>query len=396
MSKRTNFCGIICEFNPLHFGHQAILTAARQIGPVVCVMSGNFVQRGEPALLDKWSRTRLALQSGADLVLELPLPWACAGAEAFAFGAVKTLSALGLSGSLLFGSECGDAPLLMQVAETLLSPAFASRLSSAMKTEKKSFAAVREEVMRCSFNPAFAAVLRQPNNILGTEYCKAVLKTNAPLTPCSLARVGAGHDKQAAAGQFMSASEIRQKILSNEPLTGCVPQSTLSLLHQLFDAKTAPHSITLLERSILSRLRSMTAEEFAALPEIGEGLEFKLFQSVKKAVSLEELYRLVKSKRYSHARIRRIIMRAYLGITADLPQEPAYLRVLGMNASGAALLKNAVPTLPLAVRSSDFQAIGGDALRLFAAEAHADDLYALSSPQITPCGADYTTPLIKL
>lgn len=396
MAEQTNFCGIICEFNPLHFGHRAILERAKTIAPVICVMSGSFVQRGEPAMLDKWSRTRLALESGADLVFELPLPWACAGAERFAFGAVSLLNALGLEGSLFFGSETGETALLEETAAILLSPGFQAKISGELKQSKASFAQTRENVLRRHFGAVYAQTLRQPNNILGIEYCKALQRLNAPIRPLTLLRQGAGHDRPAQSGEFLSASEIRRKILSGEDFSRDLPPQTASLLQERIENGEAPHSLAFLERSLLSRLRRMSADEFAQVPDVGEGLEYKLASAVKQACSAQELYTLVKSKRYSHARIRRIVLSAFLGLTKELPEAPAYLRVLGMNRTGEQLLRQAQPRLPLAVRPSDFRRLGGMPLRLFELEAQADDLYALSAPRILPCGDDYTRPLIKL
>ncbi|WP_099205215.1 tRNA(Met) cytidine acetate ligase [Scatolibacter rhodanostii] len=396
MSEPTNFCGIICEFNPLHFGHSEIITRAKSIAPVVCVMSGNFVQRGEPAILDKWSRTRLALQNGADLVLELPLPWACSGAENFAYGAVSILNSLGLSGTLLFGSECGNAVILEETAGILLSKRFAAMLTQELESQKNSFAATREKTLLLHFGKKYAEILQKPNNILGIEYIKAIKNLSADLKPLSIARLGAGHDTTALAGEFLSASEIRQHILEEKDISNILPQNTASLLTELISRGEAPHTIDSIERAILACLRQMTRSDFAALPDISEGLEHKLFTSIQKAKSLEEVYILTKSKRYSHARIRRLVMSAFLGLRSNLPKRPPYIRVLGMNQTGETLIRKAKLTLPLAVRPSDFKRLGDDALMLFELEANADNLYALSSPTISSCGNDYTQPIIKL
>ena len=147
---------------------------------------------------------------------------------------------------------------------------------------------------------------------------------------------------------------------------------------------------------MLCRLRSLTVEGFAQLPDISEGLENRLYQAARQAGSLEEFYALVKSKRYSHARVRRLAMSAFLGVARDMPCMPPYLRVLGMTPTGQAILRQAQPSLPLALRAGDFQKLGGEALALFEQEARADDLYALSLPAPLPCGQDYTQGLIKV
>lgn len=396
MPKISNFCGIICEFNPLHFGHKEILKQAKQNAPVVCVMSGNFVQRGEPAIIDKHSRTLLALKNGADLVIELPLPWACAGAERFSEGAVFLLNSLGLEGSLIFGSECGDVSLLEKTADILLSNEFKLALSVELKNKKNSFASVRELVLSHHFGAEYGKIVQSSNNILGIEYIKAIKNLSAPIFPITMARIGAGHDQNAATGEFMSASEIRNLILLNSSLTEVLPKTTVDVINNLVASGHAPCTILNLERAILAKIRNMSLEEISLLPEISEGIENKLFSAAKKACCLDELYSLVKSKRYSHARIRRMIMHAFLGVSSTLPKYPLYIRILGMTKAGESLIKKAKPTLPIAARSSDFEKLGGNCLNLFKLEAKADDLYALSSPKIQPCGSDYYKPIIKI
>ena len=396
MLEQSNFCGIICEFNPLHFGHREILSRAEAMAPVVCVMSGNFVQRGEPAIVDKWQRTYSALENGADLVIELPLPWACSGAEHFAYGAVKLLDSLGISGSLLFGSESGDISLLSETASLLTSEHFKNRLNQELKSEKASFASIREKTLCTHFGKQYADILRKPNNILAVEYLKAIQIISAPLTPFTLSRIGAGHDESASAGEFMSASEIRKYIHNHKSIDGLLPENVLLRLKKSINLLEAPHNFAFLERAVLAKLRSMTVKEFSALPDISEGLEYKLFSSVKKATSIEELYDLVKSKRYSHARIRRLILSAFLGLNKNLPKNPPYIRILGMTKTGEALLKKCKPTVPFAIRPSDFERLGGEIKELFVLEAKADDLYALSAPKIGPCGMDYTQPIIRM
>ena len=211
MMAKNKISGVICEFNPLHNGHAALLQHIRQEtgGAVVCVMSGNFVQRGETAALDKWSRTRLALQNGADLVIELPLPWAMAGAEKFAYGGVSLLQALGCTDQLWFGSECGDANALLHIAGYLLSEQFSSDVKPHL-AEGLPFAAARSRAIEQVLGADAAALNEQPNNILGIEYCKALLKLGSDIAPHTIPRFSVAHDASAANGQFASASLIRR------------------------------------------------------------------------------------------------------------------------------------------------------------------------------------------
>ena len=197
-------------------------------------------------------------------------------------------------------------------------------------------------------------------------------------------------------GPILSASQARELLRQGADLTGRLPQATLSLWEELRAQGKCPSSLERLERAVLCRLRSMTVENFAALPDVSEGLENRLYQAARQAGGLEEFYALVKSKRYSHARVRRLCMSAFLGVLRDAPCQPPYLRVLGMTPTGQAILRQAQPSLPLALRAGDFQKLGGQALSLFQLEAHAGDLYSLALPSPAPCGQDYTQGLIKV
>ena len=189
MIGKNKISGVVCEFNPLHNGHAALLSRiSEEFGSdIVCVMSGNFVQRGEAAVLDKWSRTRLALQNGAALVLELPLPWAVAGAEKFARGGISLLNALGCVDTLTFGSETGDTAPLMHCAEYLHSDVFNSDIRPEV-TKGVSFAAARTEAVKKALGAETAELLTKPNCILGIEYCKAILSLNSRAADCAAYR----------------------------------------------------------------------------------------------------------------------------------------------------------------------------------------------------------------
>lgn len=396
MKKIREISGIICEFNPLHKGHQLILDhAAAFQAPVVCVLSGNFVQRGEPAILDKWSRTRLALESGANLVIELPLPWAMAGAERFAAGAVHLLSSLGTKGRLVFGSEAGEVTALWKTAAFLLSPEFSVQVEVELQTGI-SFARARQQAVSRLLGEPCGTLLEAPNNILAVEYLKALINSNASLTPHTICRQGAGHDSTAQDDQLRSARELRVLLLGKEDVSPYIPPRTGALIENLTARGRCPASADKLESAVLAKLRTMSTADFSALPDISEGLENRIYQAVRSSCSLSALFDAIKSKRYSHARVRRLVYAAFLGLTADMPPLPPYLRVLGMDKTGEALIRSPGLALPLVVRAGDVPTLSEDAQRVFALEARADDLYALSLPSPMPCGADYTTPVVKI
>ena len=386
---------IICELNPLHSGHQALFSHAKsRFDGLVCILSGNYVQRGEPAVLDKWARTRLALSSGADLVLELPLPWAMAGAERFATGGVALARSLGTVDTLLFGSEAEDLKALWDLATLLDSPAFPQALEATDPT--LSFAQRRQQAAAQLIGEETASLLARPNCILGVEYIKALRRQGGGMGVEVFPRLGAGHDIPDRKGVLLSASHARELLVQGTDLTERLPEATLAVWQALLEKGQCPASMGRLERAILCKLRSLAVEGFAMLPDVSEGLEYRLYKAARQAGGLEEFWDLVKSKRDPLARIRRLTMAAFLGLSRNLPELPCYLRVLGMTPTGQRILKQARPILPVAIRPGDFQRLGGEALSLFELEAHADDLYGLSLPSPTPCGRDYTERLLKI
>ena len=393
MSKKPVFSGIVCEFNPLHFGHEYLLRAAKKDSDaVVCMMSGNWVQRGEPALLSKQARARMALACGADLVAELPLPWAMAGAERFAFGAVSLLHHLGCINRLWFGSECGDSDALEALAALLLSEEFRRVLPDYLQ-KGMSFASARQKTVQAIARNKAAELLQSPNNILGIEYCKALLRLHSHMRPRTIARVGSAHDTpgKVETGAFLSASQLRTLLLEGNSLQGLLPEACFRILQEEMDAQRVPADFSRLEGALIARLRMMERKDFAALPDISEGLENRLYEVSRSALTVQQLYDGVKSKRYSHARIRRLVLSSLLSIPAKLPDVPPYFRVLAMNETGREFLRTASRTssLPLLTRPRDFHNAGKEFDSLFQLEARSTDLYALCLPSPPSCGWEY-------
>jgi len=393
MPEKMTFSAVVCELNPLHLGHSTLLDAARRSSAgVVCILSGNFVQRGEPAILDKWARTRLALQAGADLVVGLPLPWACAGAERFARGGVALAGSLPGVGSLIFGSEVPDVQAIWQAAKALLSPGFPAALAR-VPDDGSPFARRRQQALAGLIGPEGAALLRCPNAALAVEYCKAIIELGLPLRPVAFPRTGAPHDCPASPGETLSASQLRAKMMAGEDITGLVPSCTQQTIAEEMAAGRCPASLAQLERPILARLRTMSAADFANLPDISEGLENRLYKASRQATSLGEFYALAKTKRYTHARLRRLVLSAFLGLTAGLAATPPYLHILGMTSRGSALLKEC--TLPVLARPADLARMSSDAQAIYFLEARADDLYALAAPAAQPCGRSFRQGIMK-
>ena len=327
--------GVICEYNPLHLGHQKQLRQIREVfGPetsIVCAMSGNFVQRGAPAIIDKHYRAKAAVLSGADLVLELPVTTALSSAEGFAAGGVQILSRL--CNFLCFGAETADAEALLQAARAQLEPQFASGLKTALETGK-SFPAARQAALEQLGIPA--DLLNQPNNILGVEYCKAILTQKSHMKPFPIQREGSYH-AEIADSENPSATAVRNLMRIAHNWRGCVPKQARTIF------EGAPlHTMDAGERAILSKLRTMTDAQFEALPYGSEGLWRKFMHACREKSTLEEIIAATKSKRYTRTRIDRMVMCAFLGITKEiLEAEVPYIRVLAFNEKGREILKEA-------------------------------------------------------
>lgn len=396
--KNGTVAAIIAEYNPFHNGHAWHIARTRALTgaeTVVVIMNGNFVQRGEPAICDKFSRTRMALAGGADLVLELPLPFACATAETFARGGVGVADALGCVDVLSFGTECGDLTRLSAAADAVDDEALRPSLESLL-AQGKSFAAARTEAVRGLYGDDTAELLCLPNNTLAVEYLRALRRLDSSIRPIGIQREGVMHDSHATAGEFASATALRRMLREGnvEETAIFMPPAAHSLLLSEAASGRTPAAFARCERAVLARLRSMSREQFAALPDISEGLENRLYEAVRTADSLEALYTAVKCKRYSHARVRRLVLSAFLGLRAAHASRLPYLRLLGMNARGRALLSAAKPSLPLLSSFRQVQTLPPDAQNIYRLECHADDLWALMPPAVLPCGADMTTKLI--
>ena len=373
--------GIVAEYNPFHRGHAwHIAETRRRLGgdaPVVCVMSGHWVQRGECALADKWLRAALALDRGADLVVELPTPWAMASAESFARGAVSLLAATGVVDVLSFGSETGELAPLEEAAAALDAPDYPERLRAALG-RGLSFPAARQEA-------AGAACLSAPNNNLGVEYLRSLRALGSTIRPLTVPRQGAGHDGPAAGG-FASASE-RRRLLRAGRGEEAAPYLTAPWSEELADMQH-------IERAVLARLRTMGEGDWAALPDGGgaEGLPSRLAKAAREAVSLEDFYTRAKTRRYPHARLRRLALAAFLGLrAAERPAAPPYVRVLGLGGQGRVLLRRMKDTcpLPVIVKPAQARELDGPARTLFESEARYTDLYGLCFPAPRPCGAEW-------
>ena len=330
--------GIICEYNPFHLGHRKQFDIIRQrkgeAEAIVCLVSGDFVQRGHPAIIDKTLRAKAAVSCGADLVLELPVTAALSSAEGFAARGVEILSSF--CNSLCFGAESDDSAALLATAGALLSDEFPPLLRDQLD-KGLSFPAARQAALEEM--GLDGGLVTQPNNILAIEYCKAILSQHSPMEPFPILRQGSYHDA-APDQENPSATAVRTLMTGSHDWKSCVPTPAQAV----FEGATL-HTLSAGERAILARLRTMDDAEFEALPYGSEGLWRKLMHAARRESTLEDILTAVKSKRYTRTRLDRMVMCAFLGLTeADLCVTAPYTRVLALNDRGREILKKARQT----------------------------------------------------
>lgn len=372
---------IICEFNPFHNGHRYIIETAKRLTnePVLAVMSGSFCQRGEVAVCSKFERAAAALRYGADIVAELPAVHAVSCAQRFAQAGVHIATAFESTSCLAFGCEDDNLPALQAAADAFQNEAVNRKIALLMKGGAY-YPQAAEQAVREVCGDA-ADMLTQPNSVLAVEYLRAL--GGSSVKPLPVRRVGTAHDSRESCGGYLSASAIRERLRRGEDVSAFMPEPPADVTYP-----------ALLERAVLCRLRTMAAADFRALPEVGEGLENRLTAAVKTCHSVEDIIAAVKTKRYTHARLRRILCCALLGITESLQAQRAdYVRVLGFSQAGAALLKTC--RLPVVTSAAKAMKADSTAAEFLRRDILATDIAALAYQAVKPCGADYHTKLIR-
>ena len=366
-------CGITAEYNPFHTGHLHHITETRRIlgenAVIVCVMSGNFVQRGDFAVLDKYARAEMAVRCGADLVAELPLAAALSSAEGFARGAVETLHALGCD-TVSFGAETADADLLLRAAAALN----ALPMEGAPTAPHLSYAARRQEELS-RIDKQAAALLDNPNNTLAVEYCRAMHSFG--MRPLAVLRQGAAHDAKTPNSGFASASLLRTHLRAGD-LAFCapfLPPPCRAVWNEAVSRGEAP--VLLPEDTLLALLR--TARYQGQLHTgSADGFDERLQKAVYAAHSFSDAVEKARTRRFPAARVRRTLLRAVLGIEADAPVSPTYLRVLALGPRGRSVLKTA--SLPVIVKPVTEKRLPENLQTALCRDAFADDLFALALP----------------
>lgn len=396
--------GIVAEYNPFHTGHAYQIEQTRaclgEESAVIAVMSGNWVQQADCAIADKWTRTRLALTGGADLVLELPTVWACSTAESFARGAVSVIQACGVVDTLSFGSECGDIEGLKRVADCLDGPEYDQRVGELINNGA-TFAVCRQQAVEELIGIELGRLLSRPNNNLGVEYIRALKALNSKTEPMTVLREGAAHNSTGQTAQFVSATQIRMELAEGDwdAAQRYLPEGGRTLLEGHTVAQSGLEQV---ERAILSRLRTMTAQDWERLPDCGaaEGLPRRLERAGKSCVSVDDFFEQAKTKRYTRARLSRLVLWAFLGLSeADIPEQPPYIRVLGFNERGREVLRRMKEraVLPVLTKPAHARELDEAGRRLFELEARCTDLYDLCFETVPAPGREWNTdPVILL
>lgn len=376
-----DFIGVVCEYNPFHNGHAYHLRESARLTDdrgVVCVMSGDFVQRGEAALYAKYARAEAAVRGGADVVFELPLPWSLASAEGFARGAVGLLAAIGAT-TLSFGTESEDLGILDTLARRLIEPQTVELIRAKMADEPElSFAAARQRVLEELCGEG-ARALETPNNILAVEYLKTIYTENLSLKPLGVRRLGSAHDG-AGEGNTRSASEIRSLLLRGESADRFMGAAARSVLERDTAQGRGIPSRAAIETAILSRLRMLRREDFLALPDASGGLGERLFRAAGEEPTLDAVFAAVKNKRLAMSRVRRACYCAALGITSNAADGiPPYARLLAANARGREMLAELKETseIPIVTKPASVRELGERSETIFSLGAAAHDLYVL-------------------
>lgn len=379
-------CGVVAEYNPFHAGHAHHLAETRRaLGAdtaIVCAMSGNFVQRGDLAVMEKYRRAEAAVRCGADLVLETPLSACLWSAEGFAFGAVALLNALGCVTHLSFGAERADLALLRRAANlSRAEGAHADALRQALAAGLPYAAAVQQAVGAA--DPEAGALLATPNNTLAVEYLCALDTLESAIQPLAIPRAGGAHDSDLPADGLPSASYLR-KLIAQGDADACrplMPEASFAVLAQAIEQGAAPVTRNAVDQAILAHLRRLSPDALACYCG-GDGLENRLCTAIRDNTSFAAVCTAAQTRRYPLARVRRALMRAWLDLPTDVPPTAEYVRVLAVGARGREILRRMKHTcaLPVIVKPVTERALPDALQSPLAHDVLADDLYALAYP----------------
>ena len=416
--------GIIAEYNPFHNGHLYHLETSKKLTDAdytVAIISGNFTQRGSTSIVDKWSKTKMALENGIDLVIELPVLYSISSAENFADGAIKILNSLGIVNYLSFGAETSDISILNNIANILCSEHEEYKNLLSIELEKGlSFPKARENALldyikntddnvpenRIIDFEKYSKVLSSPNNILGIEYLKALKKYKSSIKPVCISRFKSEYNSSSFSENIASATAIRELIKNKnfDTIKNVIPLESYSILVDCINSGCIVPDLNCFEKEIIYTLRKMSIEEIASIPDISEGLEFSIKKAVNSCNNINEFLDIVKSKRYTITRLQRILLYALLGISKEDMQlskkvGKPYVRVLGFNDNGKKLVseiatKNPELKLITSVKKFVDSNSNKDLQIIFAKDVLATDVYSLAFKNNSLANLDFKNRVI--
>ena len=416
--------GIIAEYNPFHNGHLYHLEASKKLtgaNYTVAIISGNFTQRGSTSIVDKWSKTKMALENGIDLVIELPVLYSISSAENFADGAIKILNSLGIVDYLSFGAETSDISILNNIANILYSePEEYKKLLSIELEKGLSFPKARENALldyiknsddivpenRIIDFEKYSKILSSPNNILGIEYLKALKKYNSSIKPMCISRFKAEYNSSNFSENIASATAIRELIKNKnfDTIKTVIPLESSSVLMDCINSGCVVPDLNYFEKEIIYTLRKMSIEEIANIPDVSEGLEFSIKKAANSCNNIYDFLDIVKSKRYTVTRLQRILLYALLSISKENMQlskkvEKPYIRVLGFNDNGKKLVseiatKNPELKLITSVKKFVDSNSNKDLQIIFDKDILATDVYSLAFENNSLANLDFKNSVI--
>ncbi len=407
----SKILGVIAEYNPMHNGHLYHLKKSINLVKPdysVCVMSGNFMERGDTAVISKWARAEAALKNGFDMVIELPTIYSISSAENFASGAIKIFNSLECDVTLSFGSEAGDLDILNRFAKILLDepPEYVTMLEHEL-AKGLSFPKARENALLLYLNDIrkSAHVLSEPNNILGIEYLKQILKTNNKIKAITVKRYGADHNSTDTSTGFASSTAIRDLLFGQKTIKHLIPPTSFDILKEECGKGCFVNGLAEFEKEILYKIRTMTVKELADVPEVKEGLEYKIKEAADKCNKLSDLITLIKSKRYTQTRIHRILLYILLNIDvtdyANSKKATPYIRVLGVSTRGKNLLaeiSNPLNNKKINVITSpkDFLEKSNNKVlkQMLEKDIYASNIYTLAFKKSSSANMDFTEKFI--
>ena len=409
--KLNRVLGIIAEYNPFHNGHMYHLEKAKEESGAqysICVMSGNFVQRGNTSILNKWKKAEMALLNGIDLVIELPTIYSVASAEGFSLGAIKLLESLKIVDAISFGTETSDFAALNNISSIISDEPrqYKDLLSKELK-KGLSFPKARENAVMLYFdnNKRYANILNSPNNILAIEYLKSLKKIKSTIQPIPIKRDKVYYNDNTIVDEFASATAIRGLLKNNQfsEIRKVVPKSTYEILTKETELENIVLDLSKYEKEIIYNLRKMSLEEIAQLPDVSEGLEHSLKNAANFSNNINNLINIVKTKRYTITRIQRILICALLGITKKdvtmAKRSNSYIRVLGFNEKGKELISRiakANPKISVITSVKKFQESNTNKAdkRLLDIDIFSTNVYTVACKNECIANLDYTKNMV--